>query len=452
MSTLHIRTRGLTGLALLALLIRPASGEAPHVYAIKGARVVTVSGPTYDSGVVLIRNGVFEAVGAAVAIPADATVIDATGHTVYPGLIDMGTSAGLEVPAPPPPRDAQTRLEVERWKRQALLRPDVESSRFLRANAADLARLATYGITSVLAVPPGGAIAGRSSLINVTTPEDEPQIGNIADPRASRLVVRSPVFLHTRFPSASQGAAYPNSLMGVMAFVRQAFLDAGYAQAERARLDKTKGATPTLPLDPAWEAVWPALGGKMPVVFDAQEAREIRRVLAFAREFGFDAIVAGGVEADQVTDDLRARHARVILSMNYPTRPASLAPDDDEPLAVLRRRAAAPGVAAALDKAGVPFAFSSSGLRDMAAFVKNVGRAVKAGLPEEAAVRALTLGAATMAGAPDRLGAIEKGRIANLIVTKGGLFDDAMSVAHVFVAGRPAVLERPASRGERPVR
>ena len=452
MSTTHVRARCAAGLVLLALLIGRADGEAPPVYAIKGARVVTVSGPAYDPGVVLMRNGIIEAVGSAVAIPADATVIDATGHTVYPGLVDMGTTAGIDVPVPAPLKDPRTRLDVERWKRQMLLRPDVEAARFIKADPADLAKLAAYGITSVLAVPGGGAVAGRSSLLNVTTTEDEPQIGNIADLRTARLVVRSPVFLHTRFPEAPEGDAYPDSLMGVIAFVRQAFLDAGSAQAERARLEKAEGGLPSLPFDPAWEAAWPALGGTMPVAFDANQAHEIRRVLAFAREFHFDPIVAGGVEADRVTEDLRAQRARVILSVNYPTRPPSLAPDADEPLSVLRRRAAAPGVAGALHNAGVPFAFSSSGLKDMAAFLKNVGRAVKAGLPEDAAVRALTLGAATMAGAADRLGAIEKGRIANVIVTKGGLFDDSMTVAHVFVAGRPVVIEPPPSRGDRPAR
>ena len=452
MSTTHIRARCAAGLALAALLTGPAAGEAPPVYAITGARVVTVSGPVYDPGVVLLRNGVIEAVGAAVAVPADATVLDLPGHTVYPGLIDMGTTAGLDVPAPPPPKDARTRLDVERWKRQVLLRPDVEAARFIKSDPGDLAKLAAYGITSVLAVPGGGAIAGRSSLLNVTAGEDEPQIGNIAELRTARLVVRTPVFLHTRFPGAPDGDAYPDSLMGVIAFVRQAFLDAGYAQAERARLEKTGVALPSPPFDPALEAAWPALGGRMPVVFDAQEAHEIRRVLAFAREFSFDTIVAGGLEADKVTEDLKGRRARVILSVNYPTRPATLAPEEDEPIRVLRQRAAAPGVAAALEKAGVPYAFSSAGLKDMADFTRNVGRAVKAGLSTEAAVRALTLGAATMAGAADRLGSIEKGRIANVIVTKGGLFDDAMAVAHVFVAGRPVAVEPPAPRGERPVR
>ena len=452
MSTMHVRARCAAGPALLALLIGPAAGEAPPVYAIKGARIITVSGPVYDSGVVLMRNGIIEAVGAAVAIPADATVIDGTGQTVYPGLIDMGNPAGIDVPVPPQPKNAQTRLEVERWKRQVLLRPDVEAARFIKADPVDLARLAAYGITSVLAVPGGGAVAGRSSLLNVTTAEDEPQIGNIADSRAARLVVRSPVFLHARFPESPEGDAYPDSLMGVIAFVRQAFLDAAYARAERARFEKGKEAISALPFDAVWEAAGPALAGKMPVVFDADQAHEIRRVLAFAREFTFDAIVAGGVEADKVTEDLRAQKARVILGVNYPTRPTSLAPDADEPLSVLRRRASAPGVAAALERAGVPFAFSSAGLKDMAAFVKNIGRAVKAGLAEEAAVRALTIGAATMAGAADRLGSIEKGRIANVIVTKGGLFDDSMTVAHVFVAGRPVVIEPPASRGERPAR
>ncbi len=436
MITLCQTARGrLVLVALVAAVTVGLSAEAPRVYAIKGARLVTVAGPAIESGTVVLRDGLIEAVGAGVAVPADATVIDGTGLTVYPGLIDMGTPAGIEVPAIAPPKDPKTREEVERWKRQVLLRPQLEAAQCVKADPADLGKMAAAGVTSVLATPDGGAIAGRSSLLTTAIPGEAPQIGDIVGARAGQFVVRTPVFLHVRFPERPAGDGYPESLMGVIAFVRQAFLDAGYQQAQAARADKGAGAA--LPFEAALDALQPALAGRIPVAIDAQDAHEIRRALSFAREFGFDAVVSGGLEADLVADELKARKARVLLSLNYPTRPKALAPGADEPLSVLKARANAPAVAAALDRAGIPFAFQSNGLREPGDFLKNAARAVKAGLSREAAVKALTLGAAAMAGVAGRLGSIEKGKIANLVVVRGDLFDDGVAIRHVFVGGRP---------------
>jgi imidazolonepropionase-like amidohydrolase len=126
----------------------------------------------------------------------------------------------------------------------------------------------------------------------------------------------------------------------------------------------------------------------------------------------------------------------IIYSLNFPTRPRTLAPDDDEPIRELRARAHAPKVPAALEKAGLTFAFSSSGLRESRDFIRNAGKAVKEGLSADAAVRALTIDAACIASAGDRLGSLEKGKIANVIVTDGDLFEEKTRVRHVFVDGR----------------
>ena len=441
MTTTSSSTRRFVLSAFAAVLIQGLAAEAPHVFAIRGAQIVPVAGPVVESGTVVIRGGVIDAVGVGVAVPPDATVIDGQGLTVYPGLIDMGTQAGIDVPAIAAPRDPRTRIDVERWKRQVLLRPDIEAARFIKADPADLKKLASFGITAVLAVPGGGAIAGMSAMLHAAIPDEEPQIGNIADARAGRYVVKTPALLHVRFPDSPPGEAYPDSLMGVIAFVRQAFLDAGYAQAERARGGKTGQPAPPPAYDPALDALVPALAGRIPVAFEAQEAHEIRRAIRFAREFKLDTVIVNGLEADQVIDDLKLQKVRVLLSVNYPARPKTLAPDADEPLRTLRQRAGAPSVAAALDKAGVPFAFASDGLQDPGDFLKNVGKAVKAGLPRDAALRALTLGAATIAGAADRLGSIERGKIASLVITQGDLFDDKVVIKHVFVGGRQVVLE-----------
>jgi imidazolonepropionase-like amidohydrolase len=233
------------------------------------------------------------------------------------------------------------------------------------------------------------------------------------------------VALHVQFGGGGGGRGYPNSLMGTIAFVRQSFLDAQHQRAAEERYARAKAAHMTRPsYDPTLAALQPALNGQLPVAFEANAAREILRVLDFAQEFKLNPIVTGAGEAHEVTAQLKARNARVIYNLNYPTRSRALPPDADETLRALQARVNAPKVPAALAKAGVPFAFSSAGLRDPRDFVRNAGRAVREGLPADAAIRALTIDAAQIAGAADRLGSLEHGKIANLLVTEGDLFDE----------------------------
>jgi imidazolonepropionase-like amidohydrolase len=427
--------------ALAAVLALVARADAPRIYAITGARIVTSAGAPIENGSVVLRNGFVEAAGASLTVPDDASIIDGKGLTVYPGLIDMGNSAGLEVPSPAQPSSARTREEVERWKREVILRPQVVAADHVKADAPDLRRLAAAGITSILAVPLGTVVKGQSSLLKVAAPDEEPQYGNIADQRRGLYVLRTRVALHVAFPERTPGDAYPESLMGVISFVRQAFLDAAHYQAELAFDDRVTREVARPVYDRALEAMQPALAGRMPVVFEADEFREILRALGIAKEFKLDPVIAGGVESDQAIADLKAQKSRVLFSVNYPVRSRVLAPDADEPLRALRQRDNAPKVPAALARAGVLFAFESGGLKDPKDFVRNVAKAVKAGLPPDVAVRAMTLDAATIAGVGDRLGSIEKGKVANLIVTDGDLFDEKMTIKHVFVDGRPVVLE-----------
>jgi imidazolonepropionase-like amidohydrolase len=431
-----------------ALSIR---ADAPRVYAIRGARIITAAGAPIDNGTVVVRNGVIDAVGPGVAAPSDAEVIDGSGLVVYPGLIDLGNTKAAEQAPAQPPQNLRTTAEAERWKRSQIFKPQARAADAVKVDDPELTKLAQVGITSVLALPSGDVFAGVSALVNVVAPPDEPQIGNIAEPRRGLVVLKSPVALHVSFPANLRGggAAYPQALMGVMAFVRQSFLDAEHYRdvAKAAERKGSKAATP--PDDPALAALQPAIDRRMPVAFETNEAREIRRALRIAKEFNLQPIVTGARHADETIDDLKAQGVRVVYSLNYPTRGRSLAPDADEPIRVLRERANAPKVPSELAKGGVTFAFESAGLADPKDFVKNAAKAVKAGLPADAAVRALTLDAAAIAGVADRLGSIEKGKVANLVVTRGDLFDDASKIVHVFVEGRPVPLEPapPAANG-----
>lgn len=443
-----------TTLALIlatGVLVLSAQEPAPLIYAITNARIVPVSGAIIENGTIVLRNGLIAQAGAGVTAPAGSIVIEGKGLTVYPGLIDMGSTAGLEVPTPQR-GDVQTTEDIERAKRALLIRPQLRAAEHINPTAQPLARTASAGITTILATPAGDAIRGQSALVNTSVGPDAPQIGAVADERRGQLVVKSPVALHVSFSGRPGGGnGYPASLMGNIAFIRQAFSDAQYQQIALQHYEKTKARGSRPLYDAALDAMQPALAGRIPVAFEAEALREILRALDMAKAFKLDPIISGGREADRVVPELKAQNARVILSLNYPTRSQSIAPDADEPLTTLRARANAPKTAGALEKAGVSFAFASGGLSDPKDFVKNAAKAVQNGLSRDAALKALTLNAATLAGAADRLGSLETGKIANVLVTEGDLFDEKMTIKHVFVDGKPVNIETaPPRQGARP--
>ena len=407
-----------------------AQQEAPFTYAITGARVVPVSSATLDNATVVFSGGVITAVGANVTVPPGAITIAGKGMTVYPGLIDMGSSAGLEAPAIPRADNPQTTEDIERVKRETLLRAHLRAADYMNPSSAALAKAAETGITAILATPGSDGIRGQSALVLTSIGADLPQIGALADDRRGPLVVRTPVALHVGIAgSPAGGDAYPNSLMGNIAFNRQAFLDAQWYQ-------QAKSPTHSAALD----AMQPALAGRMPVAFRASTSRDVLRALDMAKMFKLDPIITAARQVEDVTGEIKAANARVIYSLNFPTRRVSLAPDADESLSVLRDRANAPKGPSTLDKAGILFAFESAGLPESKDFLKNAQKTVANGLSKDAAIKALTMNAATIAGASDRLGSLDKGKIANVIVTDGDLFEEKTTIKHVFVNGRPVTL------------
>ena len=430
---MHAQLRVLCLFAVVVSVFSPAVStqqEAPYSYAITGARVVPVSSAPLDNATIVFSGGSITAVGTNVTVPAGTITIAGKGLTVYPGLIDMGSSAGLEAPAIPRAENPQTTEDVERVKRDTLLRAHVRAADHMNPAAAALARAAEAGITAVLATPGSDGIRGQSALVLTGIGTDVPQIGALADDRRGAVVVKTPVALHVGVADRPAGGeAYPNSLMGIIAFNRQAFLDAQWYQQARNR-----------PHSAALEAMQPALAGRLPVAFRASTSREVLRALDMAKMFKLDPIITAARQVEDVTADLKAANARVIYSLNFPTRRPSLAPDADEALSVLRDRANAPKGPAVLDQAGVLFAFESNGLSDPKDFLKNAQKTVASGLSKDAAIKALTLNAATLAGAADRLGSLERGQIANLIVTEGDLFEDKAAIKHVFVNGRQVTL------------
>jgi imidazolonepropionase-like amidohydrolase len=414
----------------------------PSTVAIRDARVVTVSGPTLAKGTVMIQDGVIAEVGESVTIPPDAWIIEGQGLVVYPGLIDALNSWGIAgatpettatttgrrggapgTPATPPTtpatqgRTASTSAEpvvhgpeerpaTNSWLRAADLVSNTER-RILEGRNA--------GYTSAVSYPTSGIFGGQGAFINLT-----------ADKRT--MVVASPVGQYVTMATAGQ-AAYPNSLMGTIAYIRQLYLDAEHYKLERSAYEAHKIARRPV-YDRAVEGVLESPRTLLP----ASRAVELERMARFATEMKLPAVIYGAQEAYRDAEVLRKYPYPYLVSLRWPERSRDGDPDTREPLRTLELRERAPSSPAVLVKNGLRFAFYSDGLSAREA-VRAVKRAIDAGLPANEALRAITLGAAEIYGLGDRTGSIAKGKIANLLVTNGELFQEKTQVRYIFIDG-----------------
>jgi imidazolonepropionase-like amidohydrolase len=414
--------------------------------AITNARIVTVSGAAIEKGTVVIRDGLIESVGADARVPADAVIVDGAGLTVYPGFIDALTNLGLPA-APSRPTGgpggggaaAAQQGPTSNSNYPAGLRPEDLSADDVRSGEAQFESARNAGFTTALTVGKTGIFNGQSVLIN------------LAGDSVSKMIVRSPVALHVSYNTIP--GTYPGSLLGTFSALRQMFLDARrHQQLQREYASNPRGMKRP-EADRSLEALIPALERQIPVVFNANTEMEIIRSLDLAKEFNLKPIIAGGNESYKVIDRIKAVDAVVLLSLNFPKRTtAASAEADPESLDILRLRAEAPKTASKLAAAGVKFAFQSGAMTSFADFPVNAEKAVAAGLSQDAAIRAMTLGTAEIFGVSDRIGSIENGKIANLTVVRGDALKKDRVVTHVFVDGKMFEIKAPPARptGGRP--
>jgi len=442
-----VRSRLIVACLLLFLAVNPLNAQRSAIdnYAITNARIVTVSGPVIERGTVVIRNGLIVAAGANVTAPSDARVIDGAGLTVYPGLIDAYTNLALPdaAPSPAPAGAGGAFFVVQPQARPASgpnstqpvgLQPEVMVEDVIRPGGNEIESWRSTGVTAALTSPRSGIWMGQSAVINLAG--DTPQ----------QMIVRSPVAMHVGFTPLRTGT-YPGSLMGVFSTLRQMMLDAQRYRDSMQSYERNPRGTRRPETDRSLAALIPVLEGRMPVVMIANSEREINRALDLANEFKLKLIVAGGREADQVADRLAKQNVPVLLSLNLPRRTTAATPEaDPEPLRVLRERVEAQRTAGRLAKAGVKFAFQSGSMTNISDLLVNANRTIENGLQPLDALRAFTIWPAEILGVKDQLGSIEAGKIANLTVTRGDLFDRNSRIAHVFIDGRPVDL-RPAPGG-----
>ncbi len=440
---------------LLSVLLLPVVGVLAAVpahaqqdtWALTNARIVQVSGPVIPSGTILIRDGLIAQVGANVTVPADARVLDLSGKTVYPGMIDLVSTVSLPQQRTAAPAGGGFAAALLAAQRDTAGPQGQEPHRMVldevRPGDRTVAEWRDQGVTTALVAPSSGMFRGQSALVN------------LRGESASEMAVASPVALHMGFEPLR--GRYPSTLMGAMAYQRQSFLDARHLEQQLERYARNPRGMSRPVRSPDLEVLIPYLNNRGLVVIDARSQRAIRRAVGLAREFNLNYVVSGAGEAWQALDLLVAERKPVIVTATYAapdsltgrpflvTRPEPM-PSDSQLQRLIDRNAAV------LDSAGITIALASGGRMPAREFRGAVRRAVQAGLSHDAAVRATTLTPARILGVDNRLGSIEAGKIANLVVATGDLFTDTTRVEAVFVDGERFVVEpqaAPAAAGAR---
>lgn len=400
--------------------LQQATRNQPGFFAIRNARIVTVSGPEIESGTIVIRNGRIEAVGASVTVPTGAQEIDGRGLTVYPGMIDLGTSMGL-VEISGGARGTVDTAEV------GDMNPNARAVVALNPHSAHVRVARVGGVTSVLSMPQGGLVSGQAAFINLdgTTPRE------MAVVESAALVINFPRVSGLGGEFAWARAQQPGNLTEAtrqrdqrLEQIRRMLRDAeAYGRAQDAYT--RDNSLPRPEQDVVLASLVPFVRGERPVIMRADREIEIRAAVRFAEEMRMRPIIIGGNDAWKAASFLRERNVPVILTgtLELPMR------DDDAYDSHYAN-------AARLQEAGVRFCISTG---DTGAHVRDLpfhaGMAAAFGLPRAEALRAVTLYPAQIMGVADRLGTIETGKIANLVVVEGDILDARSNIRHLFING-----------------
>jgi imidazolonepropionase-like amidohydrolase len=435
-------------LSLRAEILPPGFRPLPlGTHALIGAKVVVKPGEVLESATIVIRDGLIQSVSTNLAIPADARVWDLQGATIYAGFIEpyfvpdssappVSTSDAFPVnqsslagggyqfygapgvqsdPGNNYPGNALARITPE-FRAVEKYSPKEDSTKALRE----------IGFTSAVVAPAKGIIRGTSALVT------------LSDENPNRTVIKSDVFQHIAFDtSGNEVGAFPKSLMGAIAAIRQTFFDAQhYAREQAANAKKPQGKRPEF--NPALAALEPVLNKKLSVIFEPGSALMNARAAQLARELGLNFRIVSCGEEWRRPELAKATGATFIVPVNFPSLPKLPSDEDWDQVSLDQLRAWdwAAENPALLRQQGLQITLTTYGLGDKKNFRKNVQLALDRGLTETDALAALTTIPARLCGAENQLGSIEAGKFANLIVVNGNYFEPEAKIRAVWIDGR----------------
>ncbi|GAB4043509.1 amidohydrolase family protein [Spirosoma litoris] len=401
--------------------------ERPGLYAFTNATIVVDPQTTLQNATLLIRNGRVEAVGTAVSVPNSAVVTDLKGKRIYPALIDIDSDYGMpEIVRGPgggggrggggAPQYESNKKGAYYWNQA--IQPENEASTLFKANPTKADELRKLGFGVVLTHAHDGIARGTGSLVT------------LADDRENTLVLKPNITAHYSFSKGTSGQQYPNSMMGVVALLRQAMYDADWYK----RAGSKEQANMSLD----------ALNRtrSLPAIFEANDKLGILRADKIGDEFGIQYIIRSSGDEYQRLDEVKATGASLIVPLNFP-QPYDVEDSwdaDNVSLAELKHWEMAPMNAGRVAAANIPFALTTAGLRNKADFWANLRKAIESGLSEQKALEALTTIPAKLIHAEDMVGTLQKGQVANFLITSGNLFSADNVIFENWMQGKQYIV------------
>lgn len=424
-----------------------------RTYAITNVNIVQAPGRKIDMGTVVMKDGLIVSVGKNVSIPADAIVIKADSMYVYAGFIDGLSRVGLTKPKDEE-RGGRPKDPGNPKPEEAGITPNNDVRASINPNEKSIEELRALGFTAAHVVPYGGMMPGNGAIILLS--------GKSAD---DMVLVNKSSFYSELSPARG---VYPATVMGVMAKYRELYRQAVLSRAYENSYASNRAGIQRPATDRVIESLYPVVDKRQPVLFKAERVVDAQRVLTLQNDLGFSLMLAELKEGWDIVNKLKSANARVFLSLDLPEDKDKK--DDkkkDEPKkdegkkdevkkeepkkeeapktgtaeekAALEKRKAEfmakyVGQAATFQKAGVKFGFSTLSAKS-GNIQGNLRRMIEAGLPEDAALASLTTAPAELLGLSDRLGSIDNGKIANLVISDKPYFNEKAKVRYVFVEG-----------------
>ncbi|GEO09763.1 amidohydrolase family protein [Segetibacter aerophilus] len=416
----------LLGLWSTSLLVAqrtfPVNGvadERSSAYAFTNATIVKDGQTTLQKATLIIREGKIVAVGTSVSIPRDAIVIDSKDKYIYPSFIDIYSDYGI--PAAPrapaafdfraPAQLASNQKGAYNWNQA--IKPEVNAANIFVADEKTAKPLRDLGFGTVLTHQKDGIARGTGAVVT------------LANEKENFVIVKDKASANYSMNKGTSTQSYPSSLMGVIALLRQTYLDGQWYKNKPA----SEGVNLSLQ---AWND-----NQKLPQIIDASDKWNDIRADRIGDEFGVQYIIKGGGNEYQRIKEVAATKAPFIVSLNFP-----MAMDVDDPndarlvsLADMKNWELAPTNPAAFEKAGIPFCLTTADLPSVRDFYTNLRKAIDNGLTEDKALEALTKTPATLLGVYDRVGSLEAGKLANFIITTGPVFSAKTMIAENWVQG-----------------
>ncbi|GAB3787115.1 amidohydrolase family protein [Spirosoma horti] len=397
--------------------------ERPGLYAFTNATIIVDPQTTLQNATLLIRDGRIEAVGTSVSVPAGTVVTDLKGKRIYPGLVDIDSDYGM----PELTRGAgggrggvpqyESNKKGAYYWNQAI-QPENDASILFKADTKKADELRKLGFGAVLTHPHDGIARGTGALVI------------LADDRENTLVLKPNATAHYSFSKGTSSQQYPNSMMGIVALLRQAMYDADWYK----RAGHKEQANMSL------DALSRNQG--LPAIFEANDKLGILRADKIGDEFGVQYIIRSSGDEYQRLDDVKATGASLIVPLNYP-QPYDVEDAwdaDNVALAELKHWEMAPLNAGRVAGANIPFALTTAGLKNKADFWANLRKAIENGLTEQKALEALTTVPARLIRADDQIGSLKKGHIANFIITSGNLFSADNVIYENWMRGKQYIV------------